>query len=194
MVAGGNKTCTYSTYQWNTKSKTAVNFHRVQHNYSSLKTFEVDKLTGCSVCEEDQISIKIGQLKTFKICKILAKALAAKLTKLVAQGQPIQKLVGSRVGMTKGQVEDKGNRTQFSNHSFGIALDINDEQNGLYDRCVSFGPQCRLRKGGEWDPRFDLSLTAQSPIVLAMKKLGFKWGGEIKGKQKDFMHFSPSGY
>ena len=30
--------------------------------------------------------------------------------------------------------------------------------------------------------------------IQYLKDIGFKWGGEILGKQKDFMHFSPSGY
>ena len=96
--------------------------------------------------------------------------------------------------MTRGKVDAESNRTQFSNHSFGIALDINDEQNGLYGQCFSFGPQCKLRKGGPWRPDQFASLVEDGDIVQSMKALGFKWGGEIQGRQKDFMHFSPTGY
>jgi hypothetical protein len=96
--------------------------------------------------------------------------------------------------MTKGPVDSAGNRTRFSYHSYGIALDINEDHNGLYENCVRFGPRCRLRRGGQWDPRQPLSLTQDHPLVRALKRMGFKWGGEIAGKQKDFMHFSPYGY
>ena len=96
--------------------------------------------------------------------------------------------------MTKGNIDSLGNRTQFSNHSFGVAIDINEEQNGLYDHCVSFGPACRLRRGGIWKPDQVGSLTPDSPIVEGLKGMGLKWGGQIEGDQKDFMHFSPSGY
>ncbi|MDQ7050893.1 MAG: hypothetical protein Q9M92_15725 [Enterobacterales bacterium] len=51
-----------------------------------------------------------------------------------------------------------------------------------------------MRKGGAWNPSQEGSLTRDHPIVLELKKAGFKWGGEIQGKQKDFMHFSPTGY
>jgi len=188
------KSCSYTTYQWNIYSKKAVNLKRVKHAYSSLSPTEIDSLTGCTVCEEDQRLIKIGTLPPFNVCKILASDIRYHLTKLLKAGEPIYKVVGYRVGMTRGDTDNRGNRIQFSNHSFGIAIDINGEQNGLYDHCMVFGPDCKLRKGGEWDPRNKASLTKNSPVVLGMKSLGLKWGGEIKGHQKDFMHFSPSGY
>jgi hypothetical protein len=109
-------------------------------------------------------------------------------------GERIFSVVGYRVGMTRGNFDALGNRTRFSNHSFGIAIDINEQQNGLYDRCITFGPACRLRRGGNWIPGQEGSLTPESPVVKAMKRIGMKWGGEIEGHQKDFMHFSPSGY
>ena len=146
------------------------------------------------MCEEDQRLIKIGTLPPFKVCKKWASDIRYHLTKLLNAGEPIYKVAGYRVGMTRGDIDDRGNRIQFSNHSFGIAIDINDEQNGLYDHCMVFGPDCRLRKGGEWEPGNKASLTKNSHVVQVMKRLGFKWGGEIKGSQKDFMHFSPSGY
>ncbi|MBV1910273.1 MAG: M15 family metallopeptidase [Kangiellaceae bacterium] len=202
------KSCTYTTYKWNTVQRKAVDFKTVQHPYSALQGREIDKQTGCTVCQEDQIEITITGLKPVKMCKILAEDLQHLLLEQVESYQnqiqtvnrnqaplvPILKLVGYRVGMTKGTIDQQGNRTEFSNHSFGIALDINDEQNGLYDQCITFGSHCRLIKGGKWHPRQSGSITAESDIVHFMKQLGFKWGGEIKGKQKDFMHFSPTGY
>jgi hypothetical protein len=73
-------------------------------------------------------------------------------------------------------------------------VDINTNQNGLYENCVSFNSSCRLIKGGAWNPNQQLSLTSDSIIVQEFKRNGFKWGGEIAGQQKDFMHFSPTGY
>lgn len=193
-VSAREKLCTYTTYQWNVDRKKAVNFKTVKHPYSALDDYEFDPVTGCSVCEEDQTIVKISNLPPFKICKHLAGDIYYQLSQLLNSDEPLNKVVGYRVGMTRGDVDETGNRTQFSNHSFGIALDINDEQNGLYDHCYVFGSQCRLRKGGTWDPNHPASLTENSSIVLTMKRIGFKWGGEIKGQQKDFMHFSPSGY
>jgi hypothetical protein len=98
------------------------------------------------------------------------------------------------VGKTRGDVDANGVRTEFSNHSFGIALDINPGSNGLYENCIVFNQDCRLIRGGHRDPARAESLHAGSNIVRAIEDIGLKWGGEIDGKQKDFMHFSPTGY
>ena len=83
----------------------------------------------------------------------------------------------------------------LSNHSFGVAFDLNEEQNGLYNDCPRWGPSCVLAKGGAYRPGADpLSLTESSPATRRMKEAGFDWGGLLPGRQKDFMHFSPSGY
>jgi hypothetical protein len=97
--------------------------------------------------------------------------------------------------MTRGDADADGNRTLFSNHSFGIALDINEGHNGLYDQCLQFDGNCRLLRGGAWQPGVDpFSLSGDGIIVQALQSLGLSWGGEIAGRQKDFMHFSPTGY
>ena len=97
--------------------------------------------------------------------------------------------------MTPGDVDHEEKRTQFSNHSFGIAVDINPDSNGLYQNCIEFSQQCVLRRGGDWQPgQNSRSIAADSQLVKALKSAGFKWGGEILGRQKDFMHFSPDGY
>ena len=128
------------------------------------------------------------------MCRHVAGKLDHSLRKLKEQHQPISTVIGYRVGMTKGIPDDQGNRTEFSYHSFGIAVDINPEKNGLYDNCIRYGPNCRLIKGGAWDPDQTGSLTKNHPVVLELQSIGFKWGGEIQGRQKDFMHFSPTGY
>ncbi len=109
------------------------------------------------------------------------------------QGFPIATLTGYRVGRTRGPLDARGLRTQYSNHSLGVAIDINAETNGLYDRCVEWGPHCRLRIGGKWDPHNSLSITRGRAPHTHMEAVGFKWGGELTGRQKDFMHFSLTG-
>lgn len=118
----------------------------------------------------------------------------AELSELLQSGEKIYEVVGYRVGMTRGNVDQDGNRTVFSNHSFGTALDINPGQNGLYENCVQFGPNCRLIRGGAWKQGREGTLTVDSATVQGMQRLGLRWGGEIKGRQKDFMHFSITGY
>jgi len=194
MVRAGPATCSYDTYKWNIYQRKAVERQRVQHAYSKLVGYERDEGTGCTVCEEDQQWIELPGMQPFRMCRRLAYDVEPVLMKLVEQGEPIHKVIGYRVGMTRGDVDAQGNRTRFSNHSFGIAIDINDEQNGLYDRCINFGPQCRLIKGGRWIPGQPGSLDSNSTIVRELNQAGLRWGGRIAGKQKDFMHFSPSGY
>ncbi len=188
-------TCTYETYTWNTRLKQAVEFHVVQRDYDALTAAEIDGPTGCTVCEEDQAVINIDGIEPFRVCHVIAPQVTAIFQSLVERGKAIFKIEGYRVGKTRGDTDKDGNRTRFSNHSYGIALDINSGQNGLYDRCLEFNSQCRLIRGGPWKPgRIEGSLLPDGDVVRLFKEAGFQWGGEISGRQKDFMHFSPSGY
>lgn len=187
-------TCTYSTYRWSVPLRRAVEQRTVRKPYAELTPAEVDAASGCSVCAEDQVEIAIDGVPTFRLCRRLAPQIEPVLRQLVASGVPLLSVTGYRVGMTRGPVDGNGLRTVFSNHAFGTALDLNAEVNGLYDHCLSFGPDCRLLLGGPWQPDHPGGLSAQSPAVVALREAGLRWGGEIAGKQKDFMHFSPSGY
>jgi len=191
---GIRKTCTYQTFKWNVNLSRSVGHEKIQHSYNDLTPEEIDPTTGCSVCEEDQETISIPPLAPFRVCKVFAPVVRKTLLKLIQQGEPIYEVVGYHVGRTRGKTDADGNRTEFSNHSYGIAIDINPQLNGLYDHCVRFGPNCRLIRGGPWRPGQPGTLTSESPIVKAMKAAGFRWGGEIQGNQKDFMHFSLTGY
>jgi hypothetical protein len=172
----------------------AVDQRSVTKARSKLVPDEIHAESGCTVCEEDMSPVSVPGIEPVLVCDSFAPRFQAALNSAIEAGEPIYQLRGRRVGMTKGPTDGEGNRTQFSYHSFGIALDVNPDQNGLYTECSSFGPECRLIQGGEWDPIQPGSLTDDSVLVTEMKALGFKWGGEIAGRQKDFMHFSPSGY
>jgi hypothetical protein len=187
--------CSYQSYQWSTIEKRAVNRHTVSHPYYQLTTEEIDPVTGCSVCREDQIELTLPGLAPFQVCKILSASIEEALLDLIAAGEPIEQVIGYRVGKTRGKPDEQGLRTAFSNHSYGVAIDINPQHNGLYDHCIHYGPECRLIRGGKWQPHNQhFSLNPDGPVVSRFKQEGFRWGGEIPGKQKDFMHFSPSGY
>jgi hypothetical protein len=187
--------CSYESYQWSTSEQRAVNRRQVTHPYSALRAEEIDPDTGCSVCREDQVEVAIPRVEPFLVCRIVAPAVEAALRELIDSGEVIEQVVGYRVGKTRGDVDAQGLRTGFSNHSYGVAIDINPQHNGLYDRCIDFGPHCRLLRGGEWQPHTHAaSLAPQGAVVRRLKQEGFRWGGEIRGRQKDFMHFSPSGY
>jgi len=186
--------CTYEVYNWNIRKKRAVNIKKVKHPYSELTAEERDPATGCTVCLEDQELLKIGKLKPFYACRKISGVLRAALEKLIADGEPVLEVTAYRPGRTKNPLDKKGNRTGFSNHAYGVAVDINRSKNGLYDKCFKFGPGCRLIHGGRWKPGVKGTLTKDSAIVKEMKAAGFKWGGGIEGDQKDFMHFSSFGY
>lgn len=194
VALGSEKSCTYTTYQWNVYARKAVGHRKVVKSYGELSEAERDAQSGCSVCEEDQVALSFPGLKPFKVCKSVAPQVRDIIETLQRQRAPLVEVTGYRVGMTRGEIDSSGNRTGFSNHSFGVALDVNVGRNGLYEDCISFGSSCRLIMGGRWDPAHPLSLTRDSTIVLEFKRNGFRWGGEIAGRQKDFMHFSPTGY
>lgn len=195
LPAMAEKTCSYSSYRWNTYTQQAENRQIVTKPYLNLSPQERDESTGCTVCEEDQRWIRIGELEPVRMCRVLAGRVENILNHALSRGFEIKQLIAYRVGKTRGDVDDEGKRTRFSNHSFGIAIDINPGSNGLYQSCINYGKECVLRRGGAWQPGRDPhSITADSDLVAAMKAAGFKWGGEIAGRQKDFMHFSPSGY
>lgn len=167
---------------------------KVRHSYAKLSPEEIDPTSGCTICSEDQEIISIPPLPSFSVCFKLAPRVRSVMQYLVKNNAPINAVTAYHVIKSRGPLDRDGNRTRFSNHSFGTAIDINPEQNGLYDDCITFGPQCRLLRGGEWRPGAPGTLDKSSDIVIRMKQAGFQWGGEIAGNQKDFMHFSVTGY
>lgn len=189
------QTCSYNTWRWNVHTKQAVNDERIVRDYEALRPDERDASSSCTVCEEDQVKIVLPGLPVFQVCKFIAPQVKGAFLELQRRGALIKSVVAYRVGRSRGVIDSSGNRSGFSNHSYGVALDINSEHNGLYTQCQTFGPQCILSRGGIWQPGNDpYSMSSSSDIVRIFKVNGLKWGGEIAGKQKDFMHFSPSGY
>lgn len=186
--------CSYEMQVWNVNMKSSAGVTKVRHAYSELSPKEIDPATDCTVCSEDQTIVDFPPLQPFSVCHRLASRVRSVVRDLLRSGVPLNTVIGYRVIKSRGALDAQGNRTEFSNHSYGAAIDINPEQNGLYDNCVTFGPQCRLIRGGEWVPAASGALVGEGEVVLAFKKAGFRWGGEIAGKQKDFMHFSLTGY
>jgi hypothetical protein len=208
-VPTASETCTYTTYQWSVVKKRGVNRHKVTKARAELTDVEKAPdfaVSGCTVCEEDQVTVAVDGLPEIQVCRYYAPRVKEALEALVASKEfKVEELVGYRCGQTRGRVVD-GLRTEFSNHSFGTAIDINSRSNGLYNRCdlKAVVPtrhkeiaRCRKGMGGEWNPekRPRTTITPQSLAYrLFVEKVGWKWGGEIEGKLKDFMHFSPDGF
>ena len=183
-------TCSYSTWVWDTKTKRSVNHARIVKPYYQVTPEERAQQTNCTVCEEDQEAIQVEGHPPIYICRDYAEAIRRALNSIRAAGFPIRSLEGYRVGRSKGPADKNGLRTQFSNHSYGTALDINAEQNGLYTDCFEFSAKCQLLRGGPWRPEQPGTLTKDSVVYRAFRQAGWKWGGELVGRQKDFMHLS----
>ncbi len=192
LVRAGN--CSYNTWEWNTLARRSENHRQVVKARADLTPEEKDPSSDCTVCGEDQTRIEVEGIPTFKVCQLYVERFREAVREIVKAGWKIESVSAYRVGRSRGPVDEKGLRTQFSNHSFGTAIDINAEHNGLYANCFKFGPGCKLIRGGEWDQGHPRSITKASVVYKTLLKYGWKWGGEIAGKQKDFMHFSLSGY
>jgi hypothetical protein len=186
--------CHYSYTIWNARARRSMGRRAVSKPYAELSPEERGPL-GCTPCEEDQVEVRLSGGLTFRACRAVAARVRAALEASLADGQRLVSVVGYRPQVSKGATDERGNRTQLSNHSFGVAFDLNEGANGLYNACPRWSPGCALAKGGPYRPGADvLSLTEESPAVRRMKEAGFDWGGLLPGRQKDFMHFSPNGY
>jgi len=74
------------------------------------------------------------------LCKYLAPDVKRVLEEFISTVE--------RVSWTCGEADVSGSRTQFSHHSYGIALDINEAYNRLYENCIEHGSACVLRRDG----------------------------------------------
>lgn len=186
--------CHFDLYRYNLKRKEIVGPKRVSMLRKDLPKDHIDPKNGCSVCEEDQVRVTLYNGKSFLICKVVAAAIEGALNKALISGFRINEITGYVVKKTRGKVDSKGYRTGLSNHSFGLSIDINRSHNGLYENCERFSEECRLAHGGNWSENNNLSITESTALVKLLAENGFQWGGKIAGSQKDFMHFSPTGY
>lgn len=194
--------CTYRTYNWSTVKKKAVNHQTVKKTRGELTAEERDPADPrCTVCKQDQVTLEIEGMPKVTVCTHYADKVKTALEETKAAGFKVRTLIGYRVGRTRGRIKD-GMRQQFSNHSYGTAIDINARENGLYGKCrldkvptsAADIKRCKLRVGGAWDPkkRPKSSVREGGPAYQAFTRF-WKWGGARADKVKDFMHFSPTG-
>jgi hypothetical protein len=188
------KRCNFNYSIYNSYAKKSLERKNISIDYDNLNPLYIDK-NGCRICEEDQSYVILENGVQFRACYKYAKTFQAILNNVLKKGFPIAEVIGYRPQMSRGKLDSRGNRTEFSNHSFGSAIDINPKSNGLYGQCLSWNKDnCRLILGGPWRPGHDPhSIKRNSLLIKEMKKAGFLWGGKLAGKQKDFMHFSKEG-
>jgi hypothetical protein len=74
-------------------------------------------------------------------------------------------------------------KNSLSNHSFGIAIDINPFQNPAIYSDGNISP-----KGASYDTKKAGTIDEKSFITIEFKKLGWTWGGDWNSL-KDYQHF-----
>jgi len=190
LYATSVKLCHYQTWDWSTKENRSVNHRQVIKPYSELNREEKGSISGCTLCEEDQVEIKISEVPPFKICKIYENQIEEIILKAKEDHFPFYSIIAYRVGKSLGPIDFEGKRTKYSQHSYGLAIDFNSKLNGMYNSCVSFNSKCKLIHGGNYEPDRPGAITSESKMGKALQQLGFNWGGHLVGRQKDFMHFS----
>lgn len=185
--------CHYTPTIWNTLKKTSLTGKRISKFKTDLTAVEQGPW-GCTLCEEDQTIITLSNQLQVQLCKNIAPKAQKALNDSLNAGAEIKTIKGYRPSRSRGPLNQKGQRTQYSNHAYGVALDINEKHNGLYNNCSQWPKNCKLSKGGAYRPhQSPLSFTKSHSVVQNLQKQGWMWGGEITGPLKDFMHFSPDG-
>lgn len=72
---------------------------------------------------------------------------------------------------------------RLSNHSYGVAIDINPVQNPAVYSSGKASP-----KGAKYDKKAKGTLLANSPVTKYLKQNGWRWGGDWNSL-KDWQHF-----
>jgi len=78
----------------------------------------------------------------------------------------------------------------WSNHAYGLAIDLNPRENPYVGCGMSHDPSAR-----RYMHRSPLRRGMVSPAVVeAFRSIGWGWGGSWTGDTKDYMHFSFNGH
>jgi hypothetical protein len=74
-------------------------------------------------------------------------------------------------------------KNKLSNHSYGVAIDINPFQNPAVYKSGHISP-----KGAEYDIQAPGTLKSDSRVTIYLKSKGWRWGGDWNSL-KDWQHF-----
>lgn len=184
--------CHYEYTVWNSQQRRSTRSIKVSKNRSAL-TKEEKGSHQCTPCVEDQQTITLRNHIELTVCKYVALDIQKTLNQAIEEGFIIESIVGYRPSKSRGPLDMLGNRTQFSQHAYGLAIDINEAHNGLYANCQLWKESCRLLKGGAYEKKHSLSIQPDGVLVQRMRAIKWLWGGERPDSLKDFMHFSPDG-
>ncbi|MBB4742435.1 hypothetical protein BJY16_005894 [Actinoplanes octamycinicus] len=134
--------------------------------------------------------------------KTAATGLTKVFGRLFADGYPIERMRVTSTAELNAPPTGDGNgtdayacrpvrgRTSWSQHSYGLAVDINPFQNP-YHRGKVVLPELATSYLDRDDVRPGM-IEPDGPVVRAFAAIGWKWGGDYRSL-KDFMHFSATG-
>jgi len=88
-------------------------------------------------------------------------------------------------------VTARGPRTNWSQHAYGLAIDINPIQNP-YVTADGYVRNLHARRYRDRAQRRPGMIHAGNAVVRAFAAIGWRWGGSWRG-DKDYMHFSSTG-
>lgn len=82
---------------------------------------------------------------------------------------------------------NNGGKGSLSHHSYGVAIDINVNENYSHRGNTIYA-------GSFWNPSIsEYSIPRDGVLVKAFEAKGWKWGGNWSGNYQDYMHFSFTG-
>jgi hypothetical protein len=142
--------------------------------------------------EKKLVYVKYGR-REYRVHELVAKNFAAALEEINASGTNYD-ITTSMSGGTYAWRANVNKPTYLSTHSFGIAIDINPEQNPNCPNTCATGGGCSCVGGNNCESmcrsgRYDLP----QEVIDAFKNNGFTWGGDWRSV-KDYMHFHYKGH
>ena len=83
---------------------------------------------------------------------------------------------------------NNGGSGSLSHHSYGVAIDINVNENYSHRGSTVYA-------GSFWNPaKSEFSIPRDGVLVRAFAAIGWSWGGNWSGNYQDYMHFSYTGH
>lgn len=130
------------------------------------------------------LTSKSGEKKTGYIS--VHQSLAADVQRVFQKAQDEGFKIYEAAGYSY-RVMNNGGSGNLSHHSYGVAIDINVNEN--YSRKGT-----TIYAGSFWNPaKSEFSIPADGVLVKAFESIGWKWGGNWSGNYQDYMHFSYTG-
>lgn len=191
--------CEYSTYAWDTERGRSTDHEDVNKPFSAVTGDEVSSTDPrCTICESDQVLVELDGVPPFEICWVYVDEVVDAFLEAQRNGFIFEEVEGYRPGRTGGRTDSRGVRTEYGEHAYGLALDINGDFNGMYRcRVDPSDPErvraCRLAHGGEYRPeRYPRrSIVRGGPLYRALTRRGWVWAGDEYEElgYLDIMHF-----